>query len=194
MNTTVYNAIKEGIIITHTSYIENEIANFEYHNKKNIGKELTNYNAAKVPVVEAFINPKTGRLNHRKVGMAYPKYTYTEEMYNEGLAKVIDKAKAKHTFKIKTNPDDSCSQIVFNNLTEPTDRDIELVYSRFDDRYKDHIVGFKPYFLKNGNNEAPGTWFYMEPIFDEETNKKFWNSYDTYCKAKQEWCDKYGCN
>ena len=62
----IYNIIKEAIDTAHNEYILSEVKRFEYRNAKDIGKERIDYNKLE-DVKEAFINPKTGRVNHKRL-------------------------------------------------------------------------------------------------------------------------------
>ena len=62
---------------------------------------------------------------------------------------------------------------------------VERILERLPEKYRDHLVT-----LKHTN------WVYYsyEPVFDTDT-QAIWNkAFDTFCKAKQEWCDRYGCD
>ena len=84
----IYNIIKEAIDTAYNENILSEVRQFEYCNVKNIGKEKIDYNKWE-DVKEEFINPKTGRVNHKKVGKRHARYIYTQEMYNQEFDKVI---------------------------------------------------------------------------------------------------------
>ena len=185
----IYNIIKEAIITAYNENILSEVRQFKYRNAKNIGKEKIDYNNWE-DVKEEFINPKTGRVNHKKVGRRHARYIYTQEMYNQEFDKVIEDAKKKETVRFRTNPDDSLTIFTIANLN-PTDKDIENIYNSYG-KLAEHIIGFKPEYFDFYGNGAPKTYSHMTPIFDKETNDNFYNSMESYCKAKQEWCDKYG--
>ena len=185
----IYNIIKEAIDTARNEYILSEVKRFEHRNAKDIDKERIDYNKWE-DVKEAFINPKTGRVNHKKVGRRHARYIYTQEMYNQEFDKVVEDAKKKETVRFRTNPDDSLTIFTIANLN-PTDKDIENIYNSYD-KLAEHIIGFKPEYFDFYGNGAPNTYSHMTPIFDKETNDNFYNSMESYCKAKQEWCDKYG--
>ena len=69
----IYNIIKEAIITAYNENILSEVRQFKYRNAKNIGKEKIDYNKWE-DVKEEFINPKTGRVNHKKVGRRHARY------------------------------------------------------------------------------------------------------------------------
>ena len=185
----IYNIIKEAIITAYNENILSEVRQFKYRNAKNIGKEKVDYNKWE-DVKEEFINPKTGRVNHKKVGRRHARYIYTQEMYNQEFDKVVEDAKKKETVRFRTNPDDSLTIFTIANLN-PTDKDIENIYNSYD-KLAEHIIGFKPEYFDFYGNGAPKTYSHMTPIFDKETNDNFYNSMELHCKAKQEWCNKYG--
>ena len=102
----IYNIIKEAIDTARNEYILSEVKRFEHRNAKDIGKERIDYNKWE-DVKEAFINPKTGRVNHKKVGRRHARYIYTQEMYNQEFEKVVEDGKKKETVRFRTSPDDS---------------------------------------------------------------------------------------
>ena len=190
MNTsTIYNIIKEAIYTARNEHVLSEIRQFEYDNVKNIGKEKIDYTKWE-DVKEEFINPKTGRINHKKVGKRHVRYIYTQEMYNQEFDKVIENARKKETVLFRTTPDDSLTifTITNNNIT---DKDIEKIYNSYN-KLAEHIIGFKPEYYDYYGENYPESYSHMTPIFEKETNDKFYNDMELYCKAKQEWCDKYG--
>ena len=185
----IYNIIKEAIITAYNENILSEVRQFKYRNAKNIGKEKVDYNKWE-DVKEEFINPKTGRVNHKKVGRRHARYIYTQEMYNQEFDKVIENARKKETVRFRTTPDDSLSIFTIANRN-PTDKDIEKIYNSYGE-LAEHIIGFKSEYCNYYGGNCPESYSHMTPIFDKETNDNFYNAMDSYCKAKQEWCDKYG--
>lgn len=186
----IYNIIKEAIDTARNEYILSEVKRFEYRNAKDIGKERIDYDKWE-DVKEEFINPKTGRVNHKKVGRRHARYIYTQEMYNQEFDKVVEDAKKKETVRFRTSPDDSLTVFTILNQNEPTDKDIENIYNSYGE-LAEHIIGFKPEYFDFYVNDAPKTYSHMTPIFNKETNDNFYNSMELHYKAKQEWCDKYG--
>ena len=185
----IYNIIKEAIITAYNENILSEVKRFEYCNAKNIGKEKIDYNKWE-DVKEEFINPKTGRVNHKKVGRRHARYIYTQEMYNQEFDKVIENARKKETVRFRTTPDDSLSIFTIANCN-PTNKDIEKIYNSYGE-LAEHIIGFKPEYYNYYGGNYPESYSHMTPIFDKETNDNFYNSMESYYKAKQEWCEKYG--
>ena len=185
----IYNIIKEAIITAYNENILSEVRQFEYCNAKNIGKEKVDYNKWE-DVKEEFINPKTGRVNHKKVGRRHARYIYTQEMYNQEFDKVIENARKKETVRFRTTPDDSLRIFTITNRN-PTDKDIEKIYNSYGE-LAEHIIGFKSEYCNYYGGNCPESYSHMTPIFDKETNDNFYNAMESYCKAKQEWCDKYG--
>ena len=185
----IYNIIKEAIITAYNENILSEVRQFEYCNAKNIGKEKVDYTKWE-DVKEEFINPKTGRVNHKKVGRRHARYIYTQEMYNQDFDKVIENARKKETVRFRTTPDDSLSIFTIANRN-PTDKDIEKIYNSYG-KLAEHIIGFKSEYCNYYGGNCPESYSHMTPIFDKETNDNFYNSMESYCKAKQEWCEKYG--
>ena len=185
----IYNIIKEAIITAYNENILSEVKRFEYCNAKNIGKEKVDYNKWE-DVKEEFINPKTGRVNHKKVGRRHARYIYTQEMYNQEFDKVIENARKNETVRFRTTPDDSLSIFTIANCN-PTDKDIEKIYKSYGE-LAEHIIGFKSEYCNYYGGNCPESYSHMTPIFDKETNDNFYNAMESYCKAKQEWCEKYG--
>ena len=185
----IYNIIKEAIITAYNENILSEVRQFKYRNAKNIGKEKIDYNKWE-DVKEEFINPKTGRVNHKKVGRRHARYIYTQEMYNQEFDKVIENARKKETVRFRTTPDDSLSIFTIANCN-PTDKDVEKIYNSYGE-LAEHIIGFKSEYCNYYGGNCPESYSHMTPIFDKETNDNFYNAMESYCKAKQEWCDKYG--
>jgi hypothetical protein len=85
---------------------------------------------------------------------------------------------------VQTTPDDSSWQC---NLVDrdgnPIDY-VERILKRLPEKYRDHLVT-----LKHDN------WisYSYVPVFDTDTQTVWDDALETFCKAKQEWCDKYGC-
>ena len=182
----IYNIIKEAIDTAYNENILSEVRQFEYCNAKNIGKEKVDYTKWE-DVKEEFINPKTGRVNHKKVGRRHARYIYTQEMYNQEFDKVIENARKKETVRFRTTPDDSLSIFTIANRN-PTDKDIEKIYNSYGE-LAEHIIGFKSEYYNYYGGNYPESYSHMTPIFDKETNDNCYNAMDSYCKAKQEWCD-----
>ena len=111
-------------------------------------------------------------------------------MYNQEFDKVIENARKKETVLFRTTPDDSLTIFTITNRNL-TDKDIEKIYNSYD-KLAEHIIGFKPEYYDYYGENYPESFSHMTPIFDKETNDKFYNDMELYCKAKQEWCDKYG--
>ena len=61
---------------------------------------------------------------------------------------------------------------------------VERILERLPERYRDHLVT-----LKHDN------WisYSYEPVFDTDTQAIWDKELDTFYKAKQAWCDRYGC-
>lgn len=185
----IYNIIKEAIITAYNENILSEVRQFKYRNAKNIGKEKVDYNKWE-DIKEEFINPKTGRVNHKKVGRRHARYIYTKEMYNQEFDKVIENARKKETVRFRTTPDDSLSIFTIANCN-PTEKDVEKIYNSYGN-LAEHIIGFKSEYCNYYGGNCPESYSHMTPIFDKETNDNFYNAMESYCKAKQEWCEKYG--
>ena len=91
--------------------------------------------------------------------------------------------------QLKTNSDDSVSVIyIKDNSAESVDK----VYNRINEKYRDHVVGFEPKMYNFHGNGKP-TFSHWQLVFEGEYQQKFYDAMEAYNKAKQEWCDKYGC-
>jgi hypothetical protein len=105
---------------------------------------------------------------------------YPERVVPNGLSE-----DAKYIM-VKIRPDDSSWQC---NLVDrdgnPIDY-IERILERIPEKYRGHLVT-----LKHDEN-----WIHYayKPVFDTDTQEMWDNELDTFYKAKQEWCDKYGCD
>ena len=86
---------------------------------------------------------------------------------------------------VKTTTDDSSWQC---NLVDrdgnPIDY-VERILERLPEKYRDHLVT-----LKHDN------WisYSYVPVFDTDTQTVWDDALETFCDAKQAWCDKYGCD
>ena len=62
---------------------------------------------------------------------------------------------------------------------------VERILERLPEKYREHLVT-----LKHDN------WVYYSyvPVFETDTQAMWDNELETFYKAKQEWCDKYGCD
>ena len=86
---------------------------------------------------------------------------------------------------VKIYPDDSSWQC------DLVDRDgnsidyVERILEHLPEKYRDHLVT-----LKHDN------WisYSYVPVFDTDTQAIWDKELETFYKAKQEWCDKYGCD
>ena len=85
---------------------------------------------------------------------------------------------------VKTRTDDTSSQINLEWNGEKLDI-VEEILERLPEKYRDHLVTIQH-----------DTWisYSYDPVFDTDT-QAIWNkAVSDYIKAKQEWCDKYGCD
>lgn len=86
---------------------------------------------------------------------------------------------------VKIRTDDSSWQCnLFDSQDNPIDY-VERILEHLPEKYRDHIVT-----LKHDNWVS----YSYVPVFDTDTQEKWDAAVDAYCKAKQEWCDKYGCD
>ena len=85
---------------------------------------------------------------------------------------------------VKVTPDDSSWQCdLVDREGEPIDY-VEHILEVMPEKYRDHLVT-----LRHSN------WAYYsyEPVFDTDTQAIWDKELDTFYKAKQAWCAKYGC-
>lgn len=62
---------------------------------------------------------------------------------------------------------------------------VERILEHLPEKYRDHLVTLK--------HDAWVSYSYV-PVFDTDTQVIWDNEIDIFCKAKQAWCDKYGCD
>ena len=89
---------------------------------------------------------------------------------------------------VKTTCDDSSSQIRLkwrnNGVYEDIDF-VEEILKRMPEKYRDHLVTLKH-----------DDWIYYSyvPVFDTDTQAIWDDALETFFRAKQAWCDKFGCD
>ena len=89
---------------------------------------------------------------------------------------------------VQTKCDDSSSQIRLkwrnNGVYEDIDF-VEEILKRLPEKYRDHLVTLKH-----------DDWVYYSyvPVFDTDTQAIWDDALETFYKAKQAWCDRYGCD
>lgn len=107
----------------------------------------------------------------------------------------IERFGIEHTHRngmvLKTRPDDSNSIIYVKDTSEES---LNLVYNRISEKYRDHVIGFEPVFYHYYGPHKPAMFGNYQLKFDEEFQKMFYEALESYCNAKQAWCDKYGCD
>lgn len=62
---------------------------------------------------------------------------------------------------------------------------VERILERLPEKYRDHLVTLK--------HDDWVSYSYV-PVFDTDTQAIWDKEIDVFYKAKQEWCDKYGCD
>lgn len=103
----------------------------------------------------------------------------------------FERTGSENRMQLKANPDDSVAIIyVKDNSAESVDK----VYNRINERYRDHVVGFEPRMYQYYGPNKPASFSYWQLVFEGEYQQKFYGEMEAYYKAKQEWCDKYGCD
>jgi hypothetical protein len=89
---------------------------------------------------------------------------------------------------VKTRCDDSSSQIRLkwrnNGVYEDIDF-VEEILKRIPEKYRDHLVTIKH-----------DTWisYSYVPVFDTDTQAIWDKELSDFYDAKQEWCDRFGCD
>ena len=86
---------------------------------------------------------------------------------------------------VQISPDDSSWQCnVVDRDGNPIDY-VERILECLPEKYRDHLVTLRH-----------DTWvsYSYVPVFDTETQEIWDKAVSDYIKAKQEWCDKYGCD
>ena len=86
---------------------------------------------------------------------------------------------------VKVTTDDSSWQCnLVDREGNPIDY-VERILEHLPEKYKDHLVTLKH-----------DTWisYSYVPVFDTDTQAEWDKAVSDYIKAKQEWCDKYGCD
>ena len=124
------------------------------------------------------MNKEILRKNIEQVIMQPCNASYSKRIKENGLSE-----DGTHIM-VKTTTDDSSWQC---NLVDrdgnPIDY-VERILERLPEKYRDHLVT-----LKHDN------WisYSYVPVFDTDTQTVWDDALETFCKAKQAWCDKYGC-
>ena len=86
---------------------------------------------------------------------------------------------------VKVTTDDSSWQC---NLVDRNGNSIdyvERILERLPEKYRDHLVTLR---------HSDWVSYSYVPVFDTDTQAMWDKALDTFYKAKQEWCDKYGCD
>lgn len=86
---------------------------------------------------------------------------------------------------VKVTPDDTSMHCDVINSDGMSLDYVEQILDNLPERYRDHLVT-----LKHSKWVACS----YEPVFDTDTQVKWDDEFETFCKAKQEWCDKHGCD
>ena len=125
------------------------------------------------------MNKEILRKNIEQVIMQPCKSKYRTEIRPNGLSE-----DGKYIM-MKIRPDDSswqCNLVEWNGT--PVDY-VELILQNLPEKYRDHLVTIK--------HDDWVSYSYV-PVFDTDTQAEWDNALETYCNAKQEWCDRYGCD
>ena len=62
---------------------------------------------------------------------------------------------------------------------------VEGILEKLPKKYRDHLVTLR---------HSDWVSYSYVPVFDTDTQDMWDKEVDSYIKAKQEWCDKYGCD
>lgn len=86
---------------------------------------------------------------------------------------------------VKVNTDDSSTQIYFAEDNGDSIDYVERIIELLPERFKEHLVTLRH-----------DTWlsYSYVPVFDTDTQKIWDEELRDFYDAKQEWCDKYGCD
>lgn len=110
-------------------------------------------------------------------------------------AEAAEKINRLTSMRVMVEPVDSCTYISLKGETEDTfftDANITLIINRIPEKYRSHLIGFRPeyanYFtgVKSFGNAVP--------VFEGDWDKMFWDEYHDYINKKAAWCSKYGCD
>lgn len=86
---------------------------------------------------------------------------------------------------VKVYTDDSSWQCnLVDREGNPIDY-VERILEHLPEKYRDHLVTIK--------HDAWISYSYV-PVFDTDTQAEWDKAVSDYIKAKQAWCDKYGCD
>ena len=86
---------------------------------------------------------------------------------------------------VKVYTDDSSWQCnLVDREGNPIDY-VERILEHLPEKYRDHLITLK--------HDAWVSYSYV-PVFDTDTQVIWDNEIDIFCKAKQAWCDRYGCD
>jgi len=88
------------------------------------------------------------------------------------------------TINVKTRTDDTSTLIYIYYNGEKNDY-VQDIFDALPERYRDHLVTIK--------HDNWVSYSYV-PVFDTDTQTEWEKAVSDYIKAKQEWCDKYGCD
>ena len=125
------------------------------------------------------MNKEILRKNIKQVIMQPCNANYPKRIKENGLSE-----NGKYIM-VNVTPDDSSWQCnLFDSDGNALDY-VERILQMMPEKYRDHLVT-----LKHDN------WisYSYEPVFDTDTQEMWDKELETFYKAKQEWCDKYGCD
>lgn len=88
------------------------------------------------------------------------------------------------TINVKTRTDDTSTLIYIFYNGEKNDY-VQDIFDALPEKYRDHLVTIK--------HDNWISYSYV-PVFDTDTQAEWDKAVSDYIKAKQEWCDKYGCD
>lgn len=86
---------------------------------------------------------------------------------------------------VKVKPEDSIAHI---SITDDIEDSVERIYKRIPEKYRDHVIGFKKCYYKDGSFCNFGL------IFAEEYQKMFDAEMDAYYHDKASWIARFGSN
>ena len=86
---------------------------------------------------------------------------------------------------VKIRPDDSSWQCNLVDRDGNTIDYVERILEHLPEKYRNHLVTIR--------HDAWISYSYV-PVFDTDTQAEWDKAVSDYIKAKQEWCDKHGCD
>ena len=85
---------------------------------------------------------------------------------------------------VRCRPEDAMTTI-WLKYNDGSEMDfVQEILDRMPEKYRDHLVTLR---------HSDWVYYSYEPVFDTDTQAMWDKQLSDFYKAKQEWCDKYGC-